>query len=443
MNTEGRLCGTTEVVRCYSAGSVLFFCSCEVGPCYSARYAGNIFRKFGVGLPTVLEVHSLWFGGKFGKWLWTVLLFAAAGCNAWCDWRSGLEWVSGLSQGWAVCGNLELEAGKAMDSRAMSGIEEAALQVTSAVHVWDGGELTAEGVTAWISERLKAYEAAIAALLAVEGVRTAENSLRLYDVAIEQLSLAGAQAGVLNSVAAEKAVRDRAQDEAQRISEAGTALSLNRDVYAALSAIDLSGAENGTSEATRHYVQRTLLSYRLAGVDKDDATRKHLRGLHEKATRLSLEFSRNIQEGGKTVLVEDEAELDGLPADYLARHTPNCDGQFVLSTDQPDMQPVMTFAKSDALRERMFLAYNTRAYPVNSQILLDLLATRQEIATLLGFSSWANLATADQMMGSADNVRKFIARLEEASRGGAEREYGMVLEFARAQQPDLKGHECG
>jgi thimet oligopeptidase len=45
------------------------------------------------------------------------------------------------------------------------------------------------------------------------------------------------------------------------------------------------------------------------------------------------------------------------------------------------MQPVMTFAANAALRERMFLAYNTRAYPANQQILLDLLATRQEIAT--------------------------------------------------------------
>ena len=62
------------------------------------------------------------------------------------------------------------------------------------------------------------------------------------------------------------------------------------------------------------------------------------------ATRLSLEFSRNIQEGAKTVLVENAAELEGLPADYLARHTPNCDGHYALTTDQPDMQPVMTFA---------------------------------------------------------------------------------------------------
>jgi thimet oligopeptidase len=321
----------------------------------------------------------------------------------------------------------------------MSVGQNSVLEMTSAIHAWDGGELTAEGLKSWVSDRLAASEAAIAGLLAVEGARTPENSLRLYDVALEQLSLAGAQAGVLNSVAADKDVRDQAQDEAQRVAEAGTTLSLNRDVYKALSAIDLTGADGiEVTGPTRHYIERTLLSYRLAGVDKDDATRAHLHGLHEKATRLSLEFSRNIQEGAKTVLVHDATELDGLPADYLARHTPNCDGHFALTTDQPDMQPVMTFAKSDALREQMFLAYNTRAYPVNQQILLDLLATRQEIATLLGFSSWANLATADQMMGSAKNVRSFIAKLEESSRAGAEREYGMVLEFAKAQKPELK-----
>ena len=308
------------------------------------------------------------------------------------------------------------------------------MEISTAIHAWEAGPLTAEGFKEWVSGRLSAHEAAIAALLAVDGPRTPENSLRLYDIAIEQLSLAGAQAGVLNSVAAEKAVRDQAQDEAQRVAEAGTTLSLNREVYLALAAIDLTGA----SEATRHYVQKTLLSYRLAGVDKDDGTRAHLHQLHEKATVLSLQFSRNVQEGAKTVVVENVEDLDGLPQDYLARHTPNCDGHFVISTDQPDMQPVMTFAKSDGLRERMFLAYNTRAYPDNKQILLDLLATRQEIATLLGFSSWANLATADQMMGSAANARKFIAQLEEASREGAVREFGMVLAFAQKQRPELK-----
>jgi thimet oligopeptidase len=312
------------------------------------------------------------------------------------------------------------------------------LAATKDLHAWDaGGAESAEALAAWVGARLAAHEAALAALLAVEGPRTTENSLRLYDVAIEHLTLAGAQAGVLNSVAADKAVRDQAQLEAQRISMAGSALSLNRQVYDALSAIDLTGA----SPATQHFVQRTLLGYRLAGVDKDQATRDHLQSLHEKATHLSLDFSRNIQEGGKTIEAT-LAELEGLPEDYLARHPlqksdAGAEDRIIISTDPPDMQPVMTFAASSPLRERMFLAYNTRAYPANQQILLDLLATRQEIATVLGFRSWADLATADQMMGSAANVRTFLAKLDAASLDGARREHELIVAFARKRQPDL------
>jgi thimet oligopeptidase len=305
------------------------------------------------------------------------------------------------------------------------------------LHVWEtGGAASAEALTAWVSARLNAHEAALAALLAVAGERTPENSLRHFDAAIEQLSLAGAQAGILNSVAADKAVRDQAQMEAQRVAMAGSALSLNRNVYDALVAISLDGA----TAATKHYVERTLLGYRLSGVDKDEATRDRLHALHDKATQLSLEFSRNIQEGGKTIEATPE-ELEGLPADYIARH-PAQKGEedaerVTLTTDPPDMMPVMIFAASAELRKKMFLAYNTRAYPANRQLLLDLLATRQEIASVLGFRSWADLATADQMMESAAHVRTFLAKLDEASREGARHEHAEVLAFARGRQPEI------
>jgi thimet oligopeptidase len=305
------------------------------------------------------------------------------------------------------------------------------------LHAWEaGGADSAEALSAWVGARLKAHEAALTALLAVEGERTPENSLRLYDEAIEQLSLAGAQAGILNSVAAGKAVRDQAQMEAQRVAQAASALSLNRAVYEALAAIEMGGANPPISAATKHYVERTLLSYRLAGVDKDQTTRERLHSLHDKATQLSLTFSRNIQEGAKTVEATP-AELDGLPADYLARHPANADGRVTLSTDPPDMQPVMTFAANVALRERMFFAYNTRAYPANQIILLQLLAARQEIADVLGFRSWADLATADQMMASAANVRAFLAKLNEASVEGARREHELILNFTRKRRPEV------
>ena len=82
--------------------------------------------------------------------------------------------------------------------------------VTAELHAWEsGGSDSAEALAAWVGARLAGHEAALAALLAVEGPRTVDNTLRLYDTAIEQLSLAGAQAGILNSVAADKSVRDQ------------------------------------------------------------------------------------------------------------------------------------------------------------------------------------------------------------------------------------------
>lgn len=309
-----------------------------------------------------------------------------------------------------------------------------AVHVCQDLHAWEaGGAQSPDKLSAWVDARLKTHSDALAALIAIDHPRTPENTLRLYDAAIEQLSLAGAQAGILNSVAADKGVRDQAQLEAQRIAQAGSALSLNRQVYDALAAMNI----DACGPATKHYVERTLLVYRLAGVDKDDATRARIQALHEQATRLSLEFSRNIQEGGKTITASPE-ELAGLPQDYLDRHKADGEGRVTISTDQPDMQPVMTFAASPALRERMFIAYQTRAYPANKSVLEQLLATRQKIASILGFRSWADLATADQMMGSAANVRTFLQRLDDASREGARREHAMILDFARRQNPELK-----
>jgi thimet oligopeptidase len=304
-------------------------------------------------------------------------------------------------------------------------------------HPWnpDGsGSVSTASLESWVQAGLGRHQQAIDRLLSVEGQRTLDNTLRHYDDAVAELSAAGSQTALLDSVYPDKAIRDTARDLTQIIAQAGVALALNQQVYQALREVDPESAD----DATRHYLERTLLQYRLAGVDKDEATRARIKELQDKATLLSLTFNRNVQENVNTVTVEDPAELYGLPKDFLQAHPPGADGKITLSTDFPDYLPVMTFAQSAPIRRRMFVAYNTRAFPQNRQILLDLLAIRKEIATILGFPTWADLATADQMMESAANMRAFLDELDVASKGGAEKEYSMILEFARGRQEDLE-----
>jgi thimet oligopeptidase len=304
----------------------------------------------------------------------------------------------------------------------------------TAVHPWNqNGNTDAAGLENWVQGRLARHSQLIDALLAAQGERSLENTLRPYDDSVATLSATGSLASLLDSVYPDKAVRDKARELTQVVAEAATALSLNQEVYRALAAMDLSLAD----PATTHYVNQTLLNYRLAGVDKDDATRAHLRELSDKATELSLTFAKHVQENVNRVEVRDPAELEGLPEDYIRNHPADEKGVITLTTDYPDMQPVMTFATNPDLRLRMFRAYNTRAYPANRQLLLDLLALRKQVASILGFASWADLATANQMMGSAAKMKNFIGELEQASRAGAEKEYEMVLAFARSRQPGL------
>jgi thimet oligopeptidase len=308
------------------------------------------------------------------------------------------------------------------------------------LHAWaasaNGGPsaITPDVLNSWVHAHIAAQQAAITELLAVTGPRTVDNTLRPYDNAVDQLSLAGSEAGLLNSVGDTAALRDKAQELSQEVSAAFTSLALNPQVFHALAAIELSHAD----AATRHYMSRILLQYRLGGVDRDDATRQHLRELQDKTANLSLAFGRNIQEDVRSVTVRNKSDLDGLPADFLARHPANADGTFAITTDQPDYSPVMRYAASDKLRRDLFLAYNQRGYPANKQVLLDLLATRQQIATTLGYKTWANLATADMMIASAENMRSFLDEVDQASRASSDKEYAELVAFVKQRRPELK-----
>jgi thimet oligopeptidase len=305
---------------------------------------------------------------------------------------------------------------------------------TDPLHAWVGGSKPA-ALESWVNARLAAAQSDLDKLLAVKGKRTVENTLRPFDDAQNELAIAGNEAYIMYAVGKPAALRDKAQALSQKVAGVAADLALNQRVYKALSAVPLPAVEQ--DHATRHYLERTLLEYRLAGVDQNDATRARIKGLQDRITELSLQFGRNVQDGVNTVKAT-RAELDGLPEDYIARHKPDADGNYTLNTDAPDSSPVLDFANNAGLRHRMYLAYNNRAYPANKQVLLDLLAARQELAGILGYPNFAELATADQMIGNAAHVRELFDQVGQASRESRDKEYAQLLAFARKSDPTIE-----
>ena len=308
--------------------------------------------------------------------------------------------------------------------------QSAPVKPVDPLHAWVGLKAPAD-LDNWIRWQISEEQRLIAQMLAVKGPRTVENTLLPFDRAEMHLTLAGDQGGIMFEVHPDKAVRDKAQALLQVVSAEDASVSLNQDIYKALVAVDVSQ----TDPATKHYMDRTLLEYRLGGVDKDQATRDKVKQLQDRITEISLKFSRNISDDVRKIPVKDKSELDGLPADYIARHIPAADGTITLTTDSPDMTPVMSYAKSPKLRRAMFLAYTNRAYPANQAVLKDLLEARQQMATTLGFATWADLATADQMIGSAAKMRTFLDSVDDASRDRAKREFDLLQDYVRSKDP--------
>lgn len=281
------------------------------------------------------------------------------------------------------------------------------------------------------NDRLDAAQRSIDAIIAVKGARTIENTLVPYDDAIRQIDSVNYASGLMQEVHPEAAFRDRATALVQKASAAGTALALNRAVYQALVKLDVSKAD----AATRYYVQRQLLEFRLAGVDKDDATRARLKKLNDQLTQDQSAFERNIADDQPTVEVTDASELDGLPQDYIDRHKPGPDGKIKISTNYPDLFPVMNFAKSDALRRRLYLTRENRGYPKNRDVLMDMMQARYEIATAVGYPSWADYNAADKMTRNASTIADFIRQLNDTVRPAEEREFAILLAEKRKTNP--------
>lgn len=283
------------------------------------------------------------------------------------------------------------------------------------------------------TDRLAAGQRSIDTMLAVKGQRTIENTLVPYDEAVRQNNAAGYFAGLMEQVHPDAGFRDHATAMFTKASAAQTAIALNHEIYNALAALDLSKAD----AATKYYVQRQLLQFRLAGVDKDDATRARLKKLNDLATEQQSMFDRNIADG-QNMVEANASELDGLPQDYIDRHKPGANGKVQITTNYPDALPVFSFAKSDSLRRRVTIAFLTRAYPKNQEVLTNLLKTRYEIATLLGFSNWADYNAADKMIAKGHNIADFIQQVRDAARPLAKREFEMLLAEKQKTDPGAK-----
>ena len=275
------------------------------------------------------------------------------------------------------------------------------------------------------------------ALEASKGAASVATTLAAFDKLTEVIGAGQGEAGFYREVSITPEAREAGEKCEVRMSSEGTKLSLSRPIYERIKAI-----KAPADEPTRLYLTRVLGAFERSGIALDDAGPRQGAGADRRSLKLTTEFEANIPKGQRTITAT-AAELDGLPQDFIDAHKPGADGKITLKTDYTDYLPVLTYAKSSDLRQRFYREYQLRAYPLNDDVLRDLINKRDELAKLVGRPNYATLNFEDRMLNTPEKVQSLLDEMMPLRRpppsATCEEACGAAAASARCDEPSSLG----
>ena len=277
------------------------------------------------------------------------------------------------------------------------------------------------------------------------GPYTWDNLVAPLEEMEERLSRAWSPVSHMNSVVNSDALREAYNACLPLLSDYATEMGQNEALFAAFREIAEGNEYQRLDTAQRKVIDNALRDFRLSGIDLPAAGRQRYREIMQSLSSLTSRFEENLLDATQAwnKHVTDRELLAGLPdsAIDLARQQAENRGLdgWLLTLDFPSYYPVMTYADNRELREEVYRAYVTRASDEgphagrwdNGPIMNEILALRHELATLLGFSNYAERSLATKMARDTAHVMDFLRQLAERSLPAARRELDELRAFAR------------
>jgi len=306
-------------------------------------------------------------------------------------------------------------------------------------------EIKPEHVAPAIEQLLAENRALIARLLEEKTAPTWDAFVRPMEDANERLARAWGPVGHLNAVMNSPELREAYNATLPVITQYYAELGQNLALFDKFKTLR-STAEFATLNAARQkIIENELRDFRLGGAELADDKKARYLQIQERQSELTSRFSDNLLDATNdyVLLIEARDELSGLPEDVLqaareaAQATEKSGWLFTLKA--PSYLPVMQFADSRELREKMYRAYATRASEFgkaewdNTSLMDEIIALRAEEARLLGFANYGELSLAAKMAETPDQVVTFMRELAQRARPFAEKDLAELREFARAK----------
>ncbi|TMW55867.1 hypothetical protein Poli38472_008515 [Pythium oligandrum] len=253
--------------------------------------------------------------------------------------------------------------------------------------------------------------------------------------------------GHLMSVRNSEELRQVHDELQQLVIQTFTETSQSKTLYDAYQAVRNSSEWESLSRAQKRVIELSLRSATLSGVGLEGEVKERFNKLKLRAAELSTKFSSNLLDATKafSLIVTDKQQLSGLPDSLLqyfsqsAREDGHEDatseaGPWRITLDPPSYVQFMKYAENRNLREQLHRASITRASGGefdNEAIIKEILSIRKEMASILGFRTFAEVSIAKKMAPSVDEVEKMHEDLRAKCLDIAQEEIRVLSEYAR------------
>lgn len=263
------------------------------------------------------------------------------------------------------------------------------------------------------------------------------------DVPAERLSRAWGAVSHLNSVADTPELRAAYNDVLPKVTEFWTRLGADERLYAKYKAMDTTSLSPEQAQAHKN----AMRGFVLGGADLQGEAKTRFAWLQERQAELGQKFSENALDATDAFAIYVPTEdLAGVPEDVqlatAAAALADEKTGHKLTLKMPCYLPVMQFAHSSTLREKLYRAYVTRASDQaegdavkfdNAAIMSELLALRHEEAQLLGYRHFADVSLVPKMAETPEQVIGFLRDLGQKARPYADQDLADLRAFAASE----------
>ena len=304
-----------------------------------------------------------------------------------------------------------------------------------------------EHVTPAVEHLLAKNREAVATLEQPSDTVSWDNFVTPLENATELLGRAWGIVSHLNNVVDTPELRATYNENLPKVTEFWTALAQNENLFAKYKALRASPEFTTLSPARKRIVDNAIRDFRMGGAELPADQKERFADIQEQHAATSTRFSENVLDATNDwkMLIEDEAELAGLPEDVkaAAKALAEKEGKqgFMFSLHFPSYYPILQFADSRALREKVYRANASKASELgemfserekwdNSANIVTLLKLREEEAQLLGYKNFAEVSLVPKMAQSPEQVIGFLEDLAKRARPFAEKDLAELQQFS-------------